>query len=147
MCHHHDHAAGIGELAQHRHHLAVQRGIQARGGLVEDQQRRTGQQFHRHRGAFALATGEPVDSCLRVRRQLEFVEHLRDHLAPILLGGVRRQPQLGRVAQRLLDGELAMHDVVLRHHADTTAQRRVLGVDVVPLERHFPAGGIAWCRR
>ena len=90
VCHHHDHAAGIGELAQHRHHLAVQRGIQPRRGLVEDQQRRAGQQLHRHRSPFALAAGEPVHPGLRVRRHLEFLEHLRHHLAPILLGGVRR---------------------------------------------------------
>ena len=37
---HQHHAAGVGELPQHGHHLQVQRGVQTRGRLVEDQQRR-----------------------------------------------------------------------------------------------------------
>ena len=103
MRHHHDHTACIGELAQHRHHLAVQCGVQPRGGLVEHQQRRTGQQLQGDRHAFALPARELVHACVGVRRQLEFLEHLRDHLLPILLGGVGRHPQFCREAQRLVD--------------------------------------------
>jgi hypothetical protein len=47
------------------------------------------------------------------------LEHLRHHLAPILLA----------------NGELPKRDVVLRHHADAIAQRSVFTVNVVPLER------------
>ena len=36
--------------------------------------------------------------------------------------------------------ELAVHHVVLRHHADSGAQRGVLGVDVVALERDGATG-------
>ena len=134
MRHHHDDAAGVGELAQHLHHRLVQRGVQPGRGLIEHQQRRTGQQLQRDRRTFALPARQLVHACVRVRRQLEFLEHLRDHPLPVFLGGVRRHPQFGRVAQRLVDGELTMHDVVLRHHADTAAHRRVLGMDIVPFE-------------
>ena len=152
-----DDAAGVGELAQHRHDLAVQRGVQARGRFVEDQQRRAGQQLERDRGALALAAGELVDAGVEVLGHLEFFEHLVDDLLAVGLGGVGRQPQFGGVHQGLADGELAVHDVVLRHHADSGAQRGVLGVDVVALERHLcpssggcsrrPAGRTSTCRR
>ncbi len=36
--HHQHHTTGIGQLAQHRHDLQVERGVQAGRGLVEDQQ-------------------------------------------------------------------------------------------------------------
>lgn len=50
-----------------------------------------------------------VSACL-VRSSLE---HLGDDPGAVGLSGVGRQPQLGGVAQRLVDGQLAMHDVVL----------------------------------
>ena len=139
MRHDHDDAACVGELAQHLHHLLVQRGVQSGRRLVEHEQRRTGQQLQCDRRTFALPARQLVDAGVRVRRQLEFLEHLRDHALPVLLGGVRRHPQFRRVAQRLVDGELPMHDVVLRNHADPGAHRRVLGVDVVRFEQHRTA--------
>ena len=93
-----------------------------------------GQQLHRHGCALALTTGELVDAGLAVLRHLEFLEHLRDDPFAVFFVGVRRQPQLGREHQRLVDGQLAVHHVVLGHHPDPGAQRRVLGVDVVALE-------------
>ena len=157
MRHHEHHATGVGQLAQHRHDLVVQRRVQARGRLVEDQQRRPGEQFQRHRGAFALAAGQLVDPGVGVLGQLEFLEHLRDDLGAVGFAGVGRQPQFGGVAQRLVDRQLAVHHVVLRDHADPAAQRRVLGVDVVALEgdragawggRSRRSAGPAWsCRR
>ena len=139
---HQHHAPGIGQLAQHGHHLTVQRRIQPRGRFVEDQQRRSGQQFQRHRRPFALATGEPVDAGIGVRGHLQFGQHLFDHLLAVLGRGVRRKPQLGRVHQGLVDGELTVHHIVLGHHPDPGAQRGVLGVDVVALEADRAGGGV-----
>ncbi len=129
-----DHPAGVGEPAQHRHHLPVQRRVESRGRFVEDQQRRAGQQFHGHRCALALPAGQLVDASLLVRSQLQLVEHPLDHLPAIVGRGVGRQSQFGGVIERLLDGELAVHDVVLGHHPDSRAHRGVLGVHVVPVE-------------
>ena len=129
-----DHPAGVGEPAQHRHHLPVQRRVEPRGRFVEDQQRRAGQQLHGHRCAFALPAGQLVDASLLVRSQLQLVEHPLDHLPAIVGRGVGRQSQFGGVTERLLDGELAVHDVVLGHHPDPRAHRGVLGVHVVPVE-------------
>nr|GLK33682.1 hypothetical protein GCM10017611_05240 [Rhodococcus wratislaviensis] len=33
-----NHSTGVGELAQHRHHLSVQRGVESGGRLIENQQ-------------------------------------------------------------------------------------------------------------
>ena len=76
MRHHDHHAAGVGQLAQHHHDLVVQRGIQARRRLVEDQQRRPGEQFERDRGALALTAGELVHPGVGVFGQVELFEHL-----------------------------------------------------------------------
>ena len=131
---HQHHATGVGQLPQHRHDLPVQRGVQAGGGLVEDQQRRPGQQFERHRRALALPAGQLVDPGVEVLGHLELFENLGDDLFAVGLRGVRRQPQLGGVHQGLPDGELAVHHVVLRDHADSASQRGVFGVDVVAFE-------------
>ena len=95
-----------------------------------------GQQLQRHRRALALAAGELVDPGLEMLGHLEFLEHLHDDLFAVGLRGVGRQPQFGGEHQRLPDGQLAVHDVVLRHHPDSGAQRGVLGVHVVTLEGH-----------
>ncbi len=138
MCRHHDHATGVGEPAQHRHHLPVQRGIHTRRGFVQCQQRRFGQQLHRHRHALALPTRQFVDACADVLGHLEFFDHPRNHLLPFVFGGVGRHSQFGRDVQRLGDGEPAVHDVVLRDHADSAPDRCVLGVQIAPVERHGP---------
>ena len=140
--HHKHHPAGVGEPAQHRHHLTVQRWVQARGRLVEDQQRRAGQQLHRHRRPLALTTGKLVDPGLLVLGQLELVEDALDDLPAILGGRVRRQPQLGRVLERVLQRQLPVHDVVLGHHSDPGTHRRVFGMQVVPVEADYPGAGL-----
>ncbi len=68
--------------AQHHHDLVVQRRVQTRGRLVEDQQRRPGQQFQRHRGALALPAGQLVHPGVGVFGQIEFFEHLSDDAGP-----------------------------------------------------------------
>ena len=87
---HQHHTAGVGELPQHQHDLTVQRRVQTGRRLVEEQQRRLGEQFECHRGAFALAAGELVDPGVGVFGQVEFLEHLRDHLGALLFAGVGR---------------------------------------------------------
>ena len=93
MRHHHDHAAGVGESAQHRHDGPVQCRIQSRGGLVEHQQRRAGQQLQGDRHTFALPAGQFVDAGRGVGGQLEFLEYLCDHSPSIAVGGVGGHPQ------------------------------------------------------
>lgn len=110
---HQHHTTRVGKLAQHHHHLAVQRGVQTGGRFVQDQQRRAGEQLERHRGALALTAGEFVHPGVGVLGQLELFEHLSHHLRPVGFAGVRRQPEFGGIAERLVDGQLPVHHVVL----------------------------------
>jgi hypothetical protein len=139
--HHDHHPTGVSQLAQHHHHLVVERRVQTRRRLVEDQQRWAGEQFECHRGAFALSAGKLVDSGVGVLGQVEFFEDLSDDLGPVGFAGVGWQAEFGGVAQCLVHRQLAVHDIVLGDHADPAAQRRVLGMDVVPLERHRAGAG------
>src|SRR5215467_4538364 len=45
----------VGQLAQQKHHLAIQPWIKTRGRLVKEEEAWIGQQFHSDRSAFALA--------------------------------------------------------------------------------------------
>ena len=115
--------------AQHAHHLPVQRRIQPGGRFIEDQQRGPGEQFHGHRGAFALAAGEFVDPGAGVAGQLQFLEHpatAASRSSAVACGS--RSSAANRSA--CFDGQLVVHHVVLGDQPDAVAQRRVLGVQV-----------------
>jgi hypothetical protein len=101
--HHHDDPPGVGEPAQPGHDLAIQRRVQPGGRFVEDQQRGPGQQFHGHRGAFALPAGEPIDAGVGVAGQLQFLEHPAHRFSALLVGGVR-QAQFGGESQGRIQG-------------------------------------------
>ena len=88
MRHHDDHTAGVGKSAQHRHDSAVQRRIQSRGGFVEHQQRRAGQQLQGDRHAFPLPARQLIDAGSGMGGQLEFLENLNHHSPAITVGGV-----------------------------------------------------------
>ena len=122
MRHHDHHATGVGQLPQHHHDLVVERRVEARSRLVEDQQRRPGEQLERHRGALALSAGELFHPGVGVFGQVELFEDLRDDFRSVGLAGVGRQSQFGGVAERLVDRQLPVHHVVLRDHADAAAQ-------------------------
>ena len=83
----------VGQPAQHGHHLAIQRRIQPGGRLIEDEQRRPGQQFHCHRRAFALPAGQPINASVGMTGQLQLLQH-PIHRGGALLGAGLRQPQL-----------------------------------------------------
>ncbi len=143
---HDDGAPGIGQFAQHHHHLTVERRIQTRGRFVQDQQRRTGQQFQRHRRPLALTAGEPVHPGVGMFGERKFFQHTVDHLLAVGFRVVRRQSQFGGVAEGLTHGELTVQHIVLRHHADAGAQGLVFGVQVATLEGDHTAGGVRGAR-
>ena len=127
---HQDRAAVVGEAAEQLHDVAVHARVEARGGLVQEDQRRLGEELQGHRDALALAAGEGGDLLLLVDVQLELAQHLVDALLALVLGGVGGEAQLGRVLQRLLDGQLLVQDVVLRDQTDALAQLGELLVQV-----------------
>jgi hypothetical protein len=127
---HDDGPAVVGEAAQHVHHRAVHAGVEAGGRLVEEQQRRLGQQLQGDADALALAAGEAVHVLVGALFQAQFTDHLVDPGPPLGFGGVLREAQLGGVGEGFADGQLGVQDVVLRDEADALAQLGVVPVEV-----------------
>jgi hypothetical protein len=61
------------------------------------------QQFHRHRGAFALSAGELVNPGVGMAGQLQLGQYPAHRGGALLLGGAR-QPQFGGIAQGRMEG-------------------------------------------
>ncbi len=131
---HHDHAAVVGEPAQLAHHLEVEAGVEPRGRLVEEEQRRRGEQLGGDRDPLLLAAAElGADPVLQALGELELVGDGAHPGVTLRRRGVGRQPQLGGVPERLLHLELRVLDVLLRHQPDLEAQLVVVLVQVVAL--------------
>ncbi len=127
---HDDGAAVVGEPAQHVHHGAVHAGVETGGRLVQEEQRRLGQQFHGDADPFALAAGESVHGLSGAFFEPQFPDHL---LHPGLPFGVLRvlgEAQFGGVGEGGAHGELGVQDVVLRDQADAPPQFGVVAVQV-----------------
>ena len=70
--------------------------------------------------------------------EFQLGEHPFHHRASIVLARIRRQPKFGGIVQRLADRQLAVYNVVLRHHADPRPERRIVRVHVVSVEGDLP---------
>jgi len=114
-----------GQLGEQLHHLLVGAGIQAAGHLVQEQDVGIGHQLHRQTDPLELAATEGLRGVHRHGRlvgQSHLLQHPAHVLGDLLGGGVRRQPQAGGVAQGAADADLAVHDILLGHVADSAAE-------------------------
>ena len=73
-------------------------------------------------------------------RQADYFEDVRNALLDLLAAGVRRQAQLGRVAQGGGDGQGVVQDILLRHDRDDLLQGGEVGVKALAVDQHL--GGI-----
>ncbi len=119
-----------GEPVQRLHHRLVVRRVEAGGGLVQEQQGRTGQQLKSDTGSLALPARQPAHRRAGMVTQPELGDDLPDPAAPLLHRRVRGEAQLGAVLQSLADGELTVQRVGLRDVADPATQLVVLGVEI-----------------
>ena len=142
--HHDDRAAVVRQLGHLLHDRLVQSGVQARGRLVQEQQRRLGQQFQRDVDALLLAAGQRRGPGVGVRGQRQLGEHLVDPALALLLAGVAREAQLGGELQCTPHRQLGMQDVLLRHQADPVPQ---LGVAACTDRGRRTAPGPRWPAR
>ena len=110
--------------AQQPHHARLEARVEAGRRLVEEQQARAAEQLGRHAGALALTAGERPDARVRMLVERQLVHHPLDARLDVAGRGVARQPQAGRVAERLAHGEARVHDLVLRDVADVRQPRR-----------------------
>ena len=141
---HHDDPAVVGQGAELAHHLEVQARVEPGRGLVEEEQRRGGEQLGGDRDPLALAARElGADPVVEALLELELLGDRLHPREPLLRAGVGRQPELGGVPQRLLDLQLRVLDVLLGHQTDLEPELVVVGIEVVALPDHPAVGGRA----
>ena len=127
---------------QQVHDVTVQLGVQAGGGLVEEQEAGACQQLDGGGDPLALASGELLDPLVHVRGQVKILQDLGDALAPLGLGHVLGEAQLSGVLEGLADSEGRVDDVALGDHTDLVAHDRVVLVHVQPVEEHLALLGL-----
>jgi hypothetical protein len=115
---------------QHPNELRAARRVEAGRRLVEEEHVRTGQQLDRDARALPLAAGECTDAHVRALVEIECMERLRHPRLDLACRVGRRQAQARGVAQRPLERQLGVDDVVLRHVAEDPAERVEVRVQV-----------------
>ena len=126
----------MGQVPHLLHDRLVQAGVETRGRLVEEQQRRLGQQLLRDVDPLELAAGQPVGARVGVLGQAELGHHLIDPAVPLGGLGVGRETELGRVLQRPAGGQLGVQDALLRDQADAVPELVVVLVQVAVVVQH-----------
>ena len=85
VCHQDNGMSLVGQFAQEVHHLTIQARIEARGGLIQEEDTGIGKQFQGNRDTLALPTGEFFDQQLATWGQLNIFKHLVDALLDLLI--------------------------------------------------------------
>jgi len=126
----------IGQIAQQLHHLRLGARIQARGGLIEEKEARFGQQLNADGHPLALPATEGGHQVVPLAFQAQLAKDLHDALVAFLPGGVGWHPQLSRIVQGLVDRQLAVDDVLLRHIPHLAAVFIDVGIEVPPVDQN-----------
>ena len=135
-----DRPAVVGQVPHLLHDRLVQARVQARGRLVQEQQRRLGQQLLRHVDPLELAAGQPVGAGVGVPGQAQLAHHLVDPAVPFGRLDVGGEPELGRVLQRAPRGQLGVQHALLRDQADPVPELVVVLVQVTVVIQHRAGG-------
>jgi hypothetical protein len=115
-----DGAAEVGEFAEQLHELRFRGGIEAGRGFVEEKNGGPREHFGGDAHALALAAREARDLDIRALPQTELSDGLFDEFLDLRRSHVAWEPQPGGEAESVGDGQLGMHDVILRN---VTARR------------------------
>ncbi len=140
-------APAVGQPAQRVHQLLLQSRIKPRGGFVQKEHARLGQQLHADRDALALPAAQAAHDLLGLRVHVHFGQHALDARIDFIFRRVAGQAQQRRIAQRLAHRQFAVDDVVLRHVTDEAAIQIEVGVIVVAVEQDAALGGIETAER
>jgi hypothetical protein len=117
-----------GEPAQQAHDLCRCRWVQTRGGLIQEEGARLGQQLDRDAGPLALTARQHPDRNITPVGQVQVAHRFVNHVVGLLSRCARRQAQSCRVLERTPQRHLEVDDVVLRDIADARAGRGA-GID------------------
>ena len=141
-----DGLALVGETAEQPHDVDGVFGGEAAGGLVEEEQRRLGDELLGEVDPLALTAGDPLsdgiaDLHVAGLLDLQLGENALNFGVDLFVAGVGRQAEPGGVVERLVDGELREDDVVLRDISDVSAEGVVVLVEVGSVEEALSFAG------
>ena len=125
---------GRGQQPDELPRLTTPRGVEARRGLVEEEEVRVADDPQAHIEPSLLAARQPLDAVVALLLQTDELDHLVDRTRVGVVAGIARQDLAHRVVG--LDGQL------LEHHADARAEP-ALGAVVgrIDAERLDPPAG------
>jgi hypothetical protein len=135
-----DGRAVAGQAAERAHQGAGGAGVEARRGFVEEEGAGPRQELGGDADPLALAAAERADPHRGAVEEVEGRQGLL-HGAVDGVGLVVRQAEAGGVAQRRLDGQVPVDDVVLGHVADQRPEAPAVLGDVEPVVADGPVRG------
>ena len=136
----HDRRRPVGEFAQAADQLGAGDRVEARRRLIQEEDVRVRQQLDRDARALALTSAQRAHPDLGLIGQAHGVERVTDRVIDLRRGCRRREPQTRCVAERALQGQVGVDDVVLRHVAEHAAEGAQVSVHVDAVEAHRPRG-------
>lgn len=131
----------VGQFAQDAHHLALSAGVEARGGFIQEEKPRPRQEFGADAHALGLPAAQSLDLNIFALAETERFQHFHDAFLPLVRSGVGREAQARRVVQRLVNRQLFVDGVVLRHVAEVGAVRIEIAIQVGAVDQHGAIGG------
>ena len=135
----HHRGAAVREPAQKGEQLTGAGGIQAGGRLVQEEDVGAREQLDRDARALALAARERAHLHIGALGEAERAECLLHGQVHLGRRGGRWHPQRRRVAQRALERQVGVDDVVLGDVAEQPPERVEVAVEVDAVEAHRPA--------
>ena len=137
----HDGRGSVGKLAQVADQLRARGRVEAGRRLVQEEDARFGEELDGDAGALALPAAQRADPDVGVLGQPDGVDRGMDRVVDLGCGCRRREPEPGRVAERVSKREVGVDDVVLGHVADHAAELPQVGVQVDAVEAHRSRAG------
>jgi len=134
-----DRAAAVCEVAEEFHELEFRGGIEAGGGLVEEEDRWACEELDGDADALALAAGEIGDASGGVVAQAKLGHGLDDELAKLEGRGAGGKAEAGGEVEGLGDGKLGMDDLRLGDKAPVIGA--AAGRDGNAIDRDEAGGG------
>ena len=128
----------IGQASEQAHDLPVGALVQPAGYLVEQQQTGAVENLAGQARAFLLPAAERANALVEPIEQIDAARSVVHCRVTLLDSGIRRQPKLRRVVERLAQRELLVQHVLLRHEGDVLLQGLEIGVQVAAVEQHRP---------
>ena len=130
VCNEDDRASLIGEAAHQLHQRGFSSWVQARGWLVEEEKPRFGDQLHANRDALLLSATQAADLHILAMGEVQICQHFHHTFVAFFGGCISGHAQLRGIIQCLIDRQLHVDDVFLRHETNVVTDRIKVRINV-----------------